>query len=109
MPTYIYERIDTGEHIEIVQSMKDDPLAEIDGKPVRRIITSPQLCGVERKTWGYPRVSNQLDEHVKGCKMVRTKLPNGKLSRPKPLIESLRHEKEVAKRNNLVEADLSDS
>ena len=39
MATYIYRFQDTGETIEVQQSMKDEPFTEIDGRPVHRVIT----------------------------------------------------------------------
>jgi hypothetical protein len=105
MTTYLYLFDGTDETIEVNQRMSEPALAQIDGRKVSRIICPPQLCGVERKTWGYPYVSNALPTTIKGCKMVQQKNKNGSLSRPKPLIESRRHEREVMARNDLVRSE----
>lgn len=104
MPTYVYEFQDgKRERIEVFQHMKDDPIAEIDGRPVQRIICPPQLAGVDK--WvKYPYVSNSLPTTIQGCKMVRQKKA-GQWTRRKPLIESQRHEREVAARNDLMKMD----
>lgn len=38
MPTYIYKFKDTGETTEVNHSIKKEPLREIGGRPVERII-----------------------------------------------------------------------
>lgn len=105
MPLYTFQSAD-GEAREIAFSMRDAPATgeqiDIDGKVFTRVPDLPQLSGVERKTWGYPRLSNSLPTTTNGCKMVRQKKANGTYSRPKPLIESQRHEREVMARNDLV-------
>ena len=40
MPLYTYRFDDTGKTTEVRQSIKDEPLTEIDGRPVKRIIVS---------------------------------------------------------------------
>jgi hypothetical protein len=105
MPTYLYQFTGTDETTEVVQSMRDDHLVEIDGRKVERIICRPELAGVSRTTWGYPYVSNALPTTLQGCKMVRQKKKNGTFSRPKPLIQSQRHEREVMARNDLQRAE----
>lgn len=49
MPTYVYKFLDTdnGETVEVKHSIKREPLREIGGRPVKRIIsnTSFQLKG----------------------------------------------------------------
>lgn len=37
MPTYLYRFNDTDEVVEVEQSIFDDTLTEIDGRPVRKI------------------------------------------------------------------------
>lgn len=108
MPTYVYE-FENGERIEVFQSMKDDPLAEIDGRAVTKCVIAPQLAAVALSRWDkYPYVSNALPTTIQGCKMARNKRKDGRLSRPKPLIESARHEREVMAKNDLVHGDHSD-
>ena len=51
MPVYVYEIIEPdgsqGERFEVIQRMADDPLTEHpeSGKPIRRVITSPNIAG----------------------------------------------------------------
>ena len=50
MPTYVYEYLDedgagTGECFELVQSIKDDALAEHEGRPVQRVPQAPSIAG----------------------------------------------------------------
>lgn len=49
MPTYVYKIIDTGETVEVKQSIKDDALTEIDGRAVTRVpqggIKTPAFVG----------------------------------------------------------------
>lgn len=43
MPIYVYKFLDTGETVEKLQSIKDEPLKEIDGREVIRIPAKPNL------------------------------------------------------------------
>ncbi|MEM0982396.1 MAG: FmdB family transcriptional regulator [Planctomycetota bacterium] len=50
MPTYVYEYLDddgkgTGEHFELVQSIKEDALTEHEGRPVHRVPQAPNIAG----------------------------------------------------------------
>ncbi len=51
MPVYVYEIIEPdgsqGERFEVIQKMADDPLTEHpeSGRPVRRVITPPNIAG----------------------------------------------------------------
>lgn len=107
MPHYDYQFTDTGAVIEVFQSMRDEPLAEIDGRSVKRVISSPQLMGLDtgRRRDKYPYVSNALPTTIQGTKMVRQKRRDGTWSRKKPLIESAKHEREVMARNDLVRSE----
>ncbi|MEL6329194.1 MAG: FmdB family transcriptional regulator [Planctomycetota bacterium] len=61
MPTYVYEYMNkdgegTGEHFELVQSIKDDALTEHEGRPVRRVPQMPNIAG----QWSDMKAKGQL-------------------------------------------------
>ncbi len=109
MPLYDFQS-DAGDIIEMAFSMREVPESiEQDGRIYRKIITSlPQLSGLDtarNRGEKYPYVSNRLPPTIDGCKTVRTRRKDGTMGRPKPLIESRKHEREVMARNDLVRED----
>lgn len=100
MPTYEFEN-SSGERIEQFHPMSSAPRSVvINGETYERIISAPSACQISMGPLGiqdkYPYTSNALPPDLDGCQTIRE---NG---RRKPLIESARHEREVAKRNGLV-------
>ncbi len=98
MPLYSYRYTDTDELVDVYQSMKDEKLIILGGRPVVRQFTPPMLTGIEARTDGYPRLSNSLPTTIRGVKLVA----DPKSGRLKPLITSRRHEREVMAKNDLV-------
>ncbi len=97
MPRYDYMYEDTGDVFEVVQRMNAEALTEVDGRIVRRVPSVGNFTmGKLGQSDKYPYISNALPSTIDGCKMVRQG------GRYKPLIENARHEREVAKKNNLV-------
>lgn len=108
MPEYTFLNEQTGERFDLFYHMAEVPTIgeEIihNGQVLRRVASSRfhGKTGALGHLDIYPYVSNSLPTTVQGCKMVRERRKDGKLSRPKPLIRSERHEREVMARNNLV-------
>jgi len=43
MPKYLYRFLDDGTEVTVVQPMSEDPFAMLDGRPVRRLMTPPNV------------------------------------------------------------------
>jgi len=78
MPIYVYEILDkkgkgTGRTFEVVQSMKDPPLAKHPetGRPVRRVITPPTIAGKWSDMKGKAALSNKNLERLGFTKYER--------------------------------------
>jgi len=100
---YVF-RAEDGEEIELPFNMADVPsigdTVDVDGKAFRRIFCGIIGKGTIAQKSKYPYLSSHMDPtpgSVKGAKTVRT--ARGK---PKVLIESRAHEREVMARNDLV-------
>jgi len=92
MPTYVFGHKD-GTRVERVYSMAKVPRSiRVKGKRLQRLIT-PGHIDTFRMNAGYPYVSNAQARFLPGCKTD---------SIGRPIIESIRHEREVCARNNLV-------
>jgi len=82
MPIYVYEVLETGEHFECHQSMREDPLTHHPEtkQPMRRVILAPNLgvkhtAGREKKL-----TSNESIEKAGFTKYEKDKL-TGKYNR----------------------------
>lgn len=88
MPTYEY-RFEDGDReiVEVFHSMSQDPLTEIDGRPVELLISGGSLADAKLKADSkYPYVSARLPRNLEGC-------PTDKSG--KPVILNKRHEREI--------------
>jgi hypothetical protein len=99
LPVYVFRAKD-GTIAEIHYAMADVPSIgaeiDVDGVKYTRIPSFKVGEGRINRTNLYPYVSNALPPTTEGCKMVR-----GKRGRMKPVIESAKHEREVAARHGL--------
>jgi predicted nucleic acid-binding Zn ribbon protein len=78
MPTYLYELLDkkgqpTGKTFELVQSMKEDALAQHPetGEPCRRAIVAPNIAGKWSDIKGKAALSNKNLERMGFTKYER--------------------------------------
>lgn len=94
MPTYEYRFEDTGEITEVQQSIHADALTAIDGRAVTRMFgLGTGLCTTKAKNDSkYPYASSRLPRNMPGCRSDAL---------GKPIIESKRHERELAARYGL--------
>ena len=94
MPEYVFEDTDTGERVTMVYAMKDVPsIGSLVTKPdatYRRVADAGFQVDVGVIRNMYPYVSQSLPRNLEGCKTNK---------QGKPIIESRRHEANVAARH----------
>lgn len=97
MPIYLFED-ESGVLLEQHYASADVPRIgseiQVDGRVYRRIPSFLVGKGMIERGSKYPYESNALPPTTQGCKMTKGR-------RPKPIIESAKHEREVAARHNL--------
>jgi len=78
MPTYVYEVLDnegngTGEFFEVVQAMREEPLAKHPetGKPVRRVPQAPMIAGKWSDVGSKGKLSDKNLDRLGFTKYVR--------------------------------------
>lgn len=100
MPIYTYIDED-GNEIDLMKPVsKMDPIGTViehEGRKLTRVFCgSIDAAGIARKTWGYPRASEQLPRGLSGCKHD---------AKGRPIITSRKHERELTARHGLVEME----
>ena len=94
LPEYVFEDTSTGERVTMVYAMKDVPsIGSIVTKPdatYRRVADNQFQVDTGVLRYKYPYVSQSLPRNLEGCKTNK---------QGKPIIESRRHEANVAARH----------